>query len=104
MVAILSGRFKANAPTRRSLHKPRSFASLLRRLGRIDDSRPGHVAMVLENHLELMALYGGCAYSGLTLFGVNTSTSCSSARSSGCAGAGLRITSAPLHRARRIAD
>ena len=45
---------------------------LLRRLGRIDDSRPGHVAMVLENHLELMALYGGCAYGGLTLFGVNT--------------------------------
>jgi fatty-acyl-CoA synthase len=45
---------------------------LLRRLGRIDETRPGHVAMVLENHLELLALYGGCAYAGLTLFGVNT--------------------------------
>jgi len=45
---------------------------LLRRLGRIDAARPGHVAMVLENHLELLALYGGCAYAGLTLFGVNT--------------------------------
>ena len=45
---------------------------LLRRLGRIDDAHPGHVAMVLENHLELLALYGGCAYGGLTLFGVNT--------------------------------
>jgi fatty-acyl-CoA synthase len=28
--------------------------------------------MILENHLELLALYGGCAYAGLTLFGVNT--------------------------------
>jgi fatty-acyl-CoA synthase len=45
---------------------------LLRRLGRIDDERPGHVAMLLENHLELLALYGGCAYAGLTLFGINT--------------------------------
>jgi fatty-acyl-CoA synthase len=45
---------------------------LLRRLGRIDESRPGHVAMFLENHLELLALWGGCAYAGLTLFGVNT--------------------------------
>ena len=45
---------------------------LLRRLGPIDEGRPGHVAMVLENHLELLALYGGCAYAGLTLFGVNT--------------------------------
>ena len=42
------------------------------RLGRIDDDRPGHVAMFLENHLELLALYGGCGYAGLTLFGVNT--------------------------------
>ncbi len=42
------------------------------RLGRCDDARPGHVAMLLENHLELLALYGGCAYAGLTLFGVNT--------------------------------
>lgn len=42
------------------------------RLGACDDARPGHVAMLLENHLELLALYGGCAYAGLTLFGVNT--------------------------------
>jgi fatty-acyl-CoA synthase len=45
---------------------------LLRRLGAIDDNRPGHVAMVLENHLELASLFGGCGYAGLTLFGVNT--------------------------------
>jgi len=45
---------------------------LLSRLGRIDDARPGHVAMVLENHPELLALYAGCAYAGFTLFGVNT--------------------------------
>jgi fatty-acyl-CoA synthase len=45
---------------------------LLRRLGPIDDNRPGHVAMLLDNHLELLALYGGCAYAGTTLFGVNT--------------------------------
>jgi len=45
---------------------------LLRRLGRIDEQHPGHVAMLLENHFELMALYGGCAFAGLTLFGVNT--------------------------------
>src|SRR5262245_60278855 len=45
---------------------------LRRRLGPIDDGRPGHVAMLLENHLELLALYGACGYAGLTLFGVNT--------------------------------
>jgi fatty-acyl-CoA synthase len=45
---------------------------LLERLGKLDDKRPGHVAMLLENHLELLSLYAGCAYSGLTLFGVNT--------------------------------
>jgi fatty-acyl-CoA synthase len=45
---------------------------LQRRLGAIDDARPGHVAMVLENHCELLALYGGCGYLGCTLFGVNT--------------------------------
>jgi fatty-acyl-CoA synthase len=44
----------------------------LRRLGRIDDSRPGHVAVLLENHLEFLSVYGGCAYGGLTLFGINT--------------------------------
>ena len=42
------------------------------RLGRVDESRPGHVAMMLDNQLELLSLYGGCAYGGLTLFGVNT--------------------------------
>jgi fatty-acyl-CoA synthase len=45
---------------------------LLGRLEEIDDRRPGHVAMMLENRLELMALFGGCAVSGLTLFGINT--------------------------------
>ena len=45
---------------------------LLRRLGGIDEQRPGHVAMLLENHLELLALFGGCGYAGLTLFGINT--------------------------------
>jgi fatty-acyl-CoA synthase len=45
---------------------------LLRRLGRGDERRPGHVAMLLDNHPELLALYAGCAYGGLTLFGVNT--------------------------------
>ncbi len=45
---------------------------LLRRLGSIDDQRPGHVAIMLENQLELLALLGGCAYAGCTLFGVNT--------------------------------
>jgi fatty-acyl-CoA synthase len=45
---------------------------LLRRLRPIDDTRPGHVAMMLENHLELLALFGGCAYAGCTLFGINT--------------------------------
>src|SRR5262245_11974381 len=45
---------------------------LRRRLGPCDDQRPGHVDMLLENHIELLALYGGCGYAGLTLFGVNT--------------------------------
>jgi len=45
---------------------------LLGRLAPINAARPGHVAMMLENHFELLALYGGCAYAGLTLFGVNT--------------------------------
>ena len=44
---------------------------LLGRLGAAA-GRDGHVAMMLENHFELLALYGGCAYAGLTLFGVNT--------------------------------
>ncbi len=45
---------------------------LLRRLGPCDERRPGHVAMLLENHPELLALYAGCAYARLVLFGVNT--------------------------------
>jgi len=45
---------------------------LLRRLGCGDDAHPGHVAMLLENHCELVSLFGGCAYAGFTLFGVNT--------------------------------
>jgi fatty-acyl-CoA synthase len=45
---------------------------LLRRLGPCDDARPGHVAMLMDNHLELMSLYAGCGYAGATLFGVNT--------------------------------
>jgi fatty-acyl-CoA synthase len=45
---------------------------LLARLGRIDAEHPGHVAVLLENHLELMAVYGACGYAGLTLFGINT--------------------------------
>jgi fatty-acyl-CoA synthase len=45
---------------------------LLRRLEGVGDDRPGHVACLLENHLELLALYGACGYAGLTLFGVNT--------------------------------
>jgi fatty-acyl-CoA synthase len=44
---------------------------LLGRLGKVDDAHPGHVAMLLENHLELAQLYGGCGIAGLTLFGVN---------------------------------
>ena len=35
-------------------------------------AKEGRVAMLLENHLELLSLYGGCGYSGHTLFGVNT--------------------------------
>ena len=48
-------------------------ASLLQgRLGRVDESRPGHVAFLLYNHLELLSIYGACGYAGLTLFGLNT--------------------------------
>ncbi len=45
---------------------------LRQRLGTVDDRRPGHVAMILENHLELLSVYGGCGVAGLTLFGINT--------------------------------
>jgi len=44
---------------------------LRRRLGSCDEARPGHVAILLDNHLELLALYGACGYLGFTLFGVN---------------------------------
>ena len=44
---------------------------VLGRLGAAGAGEP-HVAMLLENHLELLALYGGCAVAGATLFGVNT--------------------------------
>jgi fatty-acyl-CoA synthase len=48
------------------------WAHFLRlRLGR-DAGKPGHVAMILENHAELLALYAGCGYAGYALFGVNT--------------------------------
>jgi len=45
---------------------------LLHRLGPVDAGRPGHVAIMLDNHFELLSLYGGCGYAGLTLFGINT--------------------------------
>ena len=45
---------------------------LLRRLGRRDEQRPPHVAMLMENRPDLLALYAGCAYAGSTLFGVNS--------------------------------
>ena len=45
---------------------------LQRRLGAVDESRPGHVAIVLENQPELLFLFGACGYTGLSLFGVNT--------------------------------
>ena len=44
-------------------------------IGRIEargSSEPGHVAILLENHLELLSLLGGCGYAGLTLFGLNS--------------------------------
>jgi fatty-acyl-CoA synthase len=49
------------------------YAHLLRgRLGRCDSGRPAHVAMLLDNHPELLALLAACGYNGMTLFGVNT--------------------------------
>jgi fatty-acyl-CoA synthase len=45
---------------------------LLRRLGPIGARRLGHVAMLLDNQPQLLALYAGCGFAGLTLFGVNT--------------------------------
>jgi len=45
---------------------------LLQRLGPAGTAGPGRVAMLLENHPELLALYAGCGYAGMTLFGLNT--------------------------------
>jgi fatty-acyl-CoA synthase len=42
------------------------------RLEPTSDGQPGHVAMLLENHFELVSLFFGCAYAGYTLFGINT--------------------------------
>jgi acyl-CoA synthetase (AMP-forming)/AMP-acid ligase II len=42
------------------------------RLEPANDGAPGHVAMLLENHFELVSLLFGCAYAGYTLFGINT--------------------------------
>lgn len=42
------------------------------RLEPVSDGAPGHVAMLLENHFELVSLLFGCAYAGYTLFGINT--------------------------------
>lgn len=43
-----------------------------RRLGPEGAGTPRHVAILLENHMELLALYGACGYTGSALFGVNT--------------------------------
>ncbi len=43
-----------------------------RRLGRCDETRPGHVATLLDNHPEFLALLAACGYQGMTLFGINT--------------------------------
>jgi fatty-acyl-CoA synthase len=49
------------------------YAHFLRqRLGPVDAARPGHVAMLLDNRPELLALFAACGYAGYTLFGVNT--------------------------------
>ena len=45
---------------------------LRRRLEPTSEGNAGHVAMLLENHFELVSLLFGCAYSGYTLFGINT--------------------------------
>jgi len=49
------------------------YAHFLRqRLGAAGQEPGGHVAMLLENQPELLALYAGCGYAGFTLFGLNT--------------------------------
>jgi fatty-acyl-CoA synthase len=50
----------------------RTAATLAARLGSPASGQPRHVAMILENHPELLSLYAGCGYLGATLFGVNT--------------------------------
>ena len=42
------------------------------RLGSVDDARPGHIAVLMENSFELLSIYGACGVAGLTLFGINT--------------------------------
>jgi fatty-acyl-CoA synthase len=45
---------------------------LLRRLENRQGEGAPRVAMFLENHPELLSLFGGCACAGATLFGMNT--------------------------------
>ncbi len=45
---------------------------LLRTLGQTADGGVGNIAIMLENHLELASLLGGCAYARGVLFGINT--------------------------------
>jgi fatty-acyl-CoA synthase len=45
---------------------------LLQRLENRPGEGPPRVAMFLENHPDLLALFGGCASAGATLFGMNT--------------------------------
>ena len=66
---------RATSPGATGSSATRRFATRTSCCGGWDRSttkRPGHVAMLLENQPELLALYGGCGYAGLTLFGVNT--------------------------------
>ena len=55
---------------------------LRERLGRVDDRRPGHVAMIMENHPELLALYAGAM--AVNLARGRRDLDC------GCAGPGVR--------------
>jgi len=50
----------------------RTAHMLLGRLGAVDEARPGNIAILLDNHLELATIYGACGIAGLTLFGINT--------------------------------
>jgi acyl-CoA synthetase (AMP-forming)/AMP-acid ligase II len=48
------------------------FAHFLLQTPGFEAGRSAHVAMLLENHLEVLSILGGCAYAGATLFGLNT--------------------------------